>query len=442
MDLDLPLNHNAPTVLHVDMNACFARAEQQARPLLRNKAVGVAAYTTPGGCVVSPSVEAKRAGVKTAMTVRDSRLLAPDITILPSDPEKYREVHRRFCAIFREYSPDVAPKSIDEAVIDFAGTAVLKARSMEQIGQELKTRVRRDIGSWMRCNVGIGTNRFLAKLAAGLHKPDGLDTITHENLEDVYSQLTLLDLPGINERFQARLHAVGITTPLQFLAAPREQLIAQVFRSINGHYWYLRLRGWEIDAVPSEQRSIGHAYSLHQQTADPAHLSRLLLKLCEKTGRRLRRAGMAARGVHVSLVYTDRTYWHQGRRFSQTLYTTQEIHIIALLLLNRQPAWKRVKTLAVSVYDLEAGQHEQASLFETDVDKRRRLSDALDTINDRWGEYVITPALMLGMEGTAIDRISFGGIREIETVYADEAASAARAAAGGEQGEDQHFWDR
>ncbi|MEI6477577.1 MAG: SOS response-associated peptidase family protein [bacterium] len=130
--MDLPINRNPATIMHIDMNASFARAEQQAWPLLRGKPVGVAAYTGPGGCVVSPSYEAKQAGIKTAVNVREARMLAPDIAIIPPDPNLYREVHKRFCRIYRDYSPDVTPKSIDEAVIDFTGTPILKVRTMEE----------------------------------------------------------------------------------------------------------------------------------------------------------------------------------------------------------------------------------------------------------------------------------------------------------------------
>ena len=151
----------------------------------------------------------------------------------------------------------------------------------------------------MKCNVGIGTNRFLAKTAASLHKPDGLDVITHKNLEEVYNSLKLTDLCGINTRFEARLNAYGIFTPLQFFHAPLQKLKKQVFRSILGYYWYLRLRGHEIDAVDFGRKSFGNSYALRQQTAEQKKLSPLLMKLCEKTGRRLRR--------HKScLLYTSR----------------------------------------------------------------------------------------------------------------------------------------
>src|SRR3954463_1003506 len=109
--MSLELNHNAPTIMHVDLNSCFATIEQQANPLLRGKPIVVAAYNSPNGCVVAPSIEAKQFGVKTGMTVRDARLLCPGVIVRTPNPDLYRAVHLKFRRIFRDYSPDVVPLS-------------------------------------------------------------------------------------------------------------------------------------------------------------------------------------------------------------------------------------------------------------------------------------------------------------------------------------------
>jgi DNA polymerase-4 len=202
-------------------------------------------------------------------------------------------------------SPDVTPKSIDEAVIDLTDTLCLFKGTVEDIGRQIKRRFRTEIGEWMSCSIGVGPNRFLAKLAASLHKPDGLDVIDHTSVMDVYRQVNLLDLSGINTRYQARLNAYRIFTPEEFSKAPLPLLWKQVFKSINGYYWYLRLRGYEIDAIDFKRKSFGNTYALQHQTRDPRELATLLMKLCEKTGRRLRHAKYSAQGVHVAMVYTD-----------------------------------------------------------------------------------------------------------------------------------------
>lgn len=414
--MNLPLNHNSPTIMHIDLNSCFATVEQQAYPSLRGKPIAIAAYTSPGGCILAPSIEAKKYGVKTGMTVRDARLLCPDIIIRDPDPEMVRHVHLKFKNVLNNYSPYITPKSIDELVIDFTDTLALN-RGLAEIGYEIKSAIRLEVGNWISCNVGISTNRFLAKLAAGLHKPDGLDIITHENLRHIYAKCKLTDLNGINTRFEARLNAGGIFTPRQFLDAPEELLQHQVFKSINGYYWYLRLRGWETDAVEFTRKSYGQSYALKEKSSDPKTLSRLMMKLCEKMGRRLRRNNYTARGIHVSCVYKDLTYWHMGRTFHTSLYTTPELYTKAILILNRQPVWKEVRELAVSCFHLEPTGNEQLDLFRPPNMKQRNVQVALDTINNKWGEYVITPGLMMGMRDVIIDRIAFGGTKELENVY-------------------------
>jgi DNA polymerase-4 len=229
--MPLEINHNAPTIMHVDLNSCFATIEQQANPLLRGKPMVVAAYNSPNGCVVAPSIEAKQYGIKTGMTVRDAKLLCPQVLVRTPDPARYRAVHLMFRRIFRDYSPAVTPKSIDEAVIDLTDTLCLFKGSVLDIGKEIKKRFRDEIGDWMKCSIGVSTNRFLAKLAASLHKPDGLDIIDHTNVLEVYKRKTLLDLNGINTRFQARLNAYGIFTPMEFYHAPLELLKKQVFQT-------------------------------------------------------------------------------------------------------------------------------------------------------------------------------------------------------------------
>ena len=278
--------------------------------------------------------------------------------------------------------------------------------------------MRSEIGEWISCSIGIGTNRFTAKLGASLHKPDGLDVITHENIRDIYSKVNLIDLCGINQRFQARLNANGIFTPVQFLDAPLQLLKKQVFQSICGYYWYLRLRGWEIDAIEFDRKSYGQSYALGKHTNDIHDLSALLMKLTEKMARRLRASHSTAKGIHVAIVYNDYTYWHKGRMFHTEMYTTADLFKKVMLVFNQQPQKKVVAKLAVSCYELESSNTSQLDLFDTEKIKQRSVSDACDKMNDRYDEYVITPALMMGLGDQVIDRIAFGGVKDLQEIYA------------------------
>jgi DNA polymerase IV len=365
--MDLPVNHNTPLLMHIDLNSCFATFEQQAFPRLRGKPLVIAAYDSPRGCVIAPSIEAKQHGITVGMTVSEAKVLCPEVVVRMPDPPKYRAVHSKFAKIFRDYSDSVTPKSIDEAVIDFSrmNNQVLRVTNLANIGHEIKRRMKREIGVWMRCNVGIGTNRFLAKTAASLHKPDGLDVITHQNLEQVYQSLTLTAICGINTRYQARLNAARIFTPMQFLHASCETLQKQVFQSIAGYYWYLRLRGWEIDDVKFKRKSIGQMYALGKETANIKELSKLLMKLIEKMGRRLRRLGLVAWGIHVGCVYADQTYSHLGRTFDHELYTTNELYRKVLYNFTTQFQGNVVTHLSVACLDLKPVAGVQESIFDT-----------------------------------------------------------------------------
>ncbi len=322
----------------------------------------------------------------------------------------------KFKKIFQYYSPDVTPKSIDEAVIDFTGVENLKP-DLVRIAREIKQRMRDEIGEWIVCSIGISTNMFLAKLAASLHKPDGLDIIDHSNLLKVYEQVGLLDLCGINTRFQARLNIHGIFTPIDFFHASQDILQKNVFRSIIGARWFEKLRGYEADEKSFPTRSIGQQYALKIPTESEKDLSRLLIKLCEKMGRRLRKKGYSAKGIHIWCDYKDWTSWHRGRMMDSELYTTWELYRRTQLVFNQQPARKPVARMGVSCYALQTDNKLQMSLFEEDRTRERKAADAMDAINDKYGEFTIVPGIMLDMDDVILDRIAFGGVRELEELY-------------------------
>lgn len=420
------LNYNPSTIMHIDLNSCFATIEQQANPLLRGRPIAVAAYTTPNGCILAPSIEAKKLGIKTGMQVREGRQLCPDLVVLPPDPHKYRFVNRKLLQLFQNYSQEVQVKSIDEMNLDFSGTLALR-RGLRQIGQEIKEAIKRDVGEWLTVSIGIAPNRFLAKLAASLHKPDGLDEINLGNLESVLSSMDLTNLFGIKERNKARLFRVGIYTPREMLHATPQTLM-DAFGGIVGYYWHLRLRGWEIDDIDFGRRSIGHAYALKNQTPDTAEVARLLCKLTEKVGRRMRRLGYGARGIHVAVLYADSTHWHKGLMVPQPLVASTDLYKRVVQLYVRAPQGRRIHWLAVSCYGLVRNPVQQLTLFE-DEEKKRNLAQTLDAINERYGDFVIVPAIMLGMEEVILDRVAFGSVKDLEEFIFQEEVSYKRVAA-------------
>jgi len=405
--MDLPINTAIPTVMHIDLNSCFATVEQQAHPHMRGKPVIVAAYKTDRGCILSPSIEAKKLGIKTGMRVYEAKQICPNVIIRDTDPILVRDVHSKFMKIFDDYSPYVIPKSIDEAVIDFS-PVFSKTTDLIVIGKEIKDRMKKEIGEWIFCNIGIATNRFLAKLASSLHKPDGLDLINYKNLRQIYSSIKLTDLYGINTRFEFRLNASGINSPLDFFQAKENFLKKNVFKSITGYYWYLRLRGWEIDDYRSERKSFGQEYSLKEKTADLEKLKKIIMKLCEKMGRRLRQSNQFASGIHLGIMYQDYSFWHKGKKLHRSISSTKDLFEEVMILFFLQLKTNVVSKISVSCFSLNQNNNQQLALIDLGGEKINKISGALDKINDRFGEFTITPATMIDMKDVVIDRIAFG----------------------------------
>jgi DNA polymerase-4 len=407
---ELPFNPKPSTLMHLDINSCFATIEQQANPQLRGKPIAVAAYDSPSGCILAASIEAKELGIKTGMRVKDGKLIYPKLIVLTPDPPKYRDVHLKIRRILKTYSDDVAPKSIDEFVINFEGYPAFEL-GMFNIGREIKQKIRDEVGEWIKVSIGISTNRFLAKTASNLKKPDGLEEINKENHIEVFSKLGLMDLCGIKKGNYSRLASSGIYTVLDFYNANIQKL-KQAFQSVCGYHWYLRLHGWEIDDVEFERKSFGNSFALPIAFKNPQDLAPILYKLVEKTSRRLREAGFKANGVHLALNYKDGSFWHHGEVVKKGLFDSRDIFRQLFRILCHSPYKKPVSVIAESCFGLVPYDLSQLELFD-DINKKKMLNKALDEVNDRWGEFAITPAKLLMAKDYVHDRIAFGGVKEL-----------------------------
>ncbi|NCS83077.1 hypothetical protein GW746_01525, partial [Candidatus Saccharibacteria bacterium] len=360
--------------------------------------------------IVTASYEAKAKGVKVGMKFREARALCPDIVALESDPAKYRHVYHKLLAIMSDYSAHVTMKSIDEGVIDFhQAPAALVARGLGDIGYEIKQRLRDEIGVWMRCNIGISTNRFLAKTAAGLHKPDGLDVLTSENIREVLGELKLTDLTGIATQNEKRLRSVGIMTPLQFLDADKITLQKVVFKSVVGEWWYKRLRGWEVDDVQAQIGRVGRQYVLERFDLSREEVVQRLHHLCESVGSRLRSQNRVARGVYVYAKTHEREYWHASYLAPLPFFSDQAIYILAQRLFHRAPG--NIREIGIHCYQLEESDDSQLGLFADELLQEQGMTRAIDDLNHRFGERTVHSADTLGTGIYVKQKIPFGGTR-------------------------------
>lgn len=393
--------------MHVDLNSAFATIEQQSRPMLRGRPVAVINRRTENTSIVTASYEAKAKGAKVGMKFVEASRLVPGLVAVESDPAKYRYVYRKLMAILNSYSPNVVMKSIDEGIIDFHGVPL--KHSLIEIGYEIKKRLRDEVGCAMRCNVGIGPNRFLAKTAAGLHKPDGLDVIDASNLRSVYKTMKLTDLTGIASHMKVRLNAVNIFTPIQFLDADVISLQKVVFKSIVGGQWYKRLRGYEVDDQTSETKTIGRQYVLENRNLKRFEIAARLHYLCESVGSRLRLQHKVARGVYIYVRTIDRKYWHACRMCQMSFYSDKTINTLAQQLFLNAP--ERIQEIGIRCYEISDNNNSQISLFCDEIVHEQQLVSAIDNINNRFGDRTVHSANTLKTSEFIKTKISFGSTR-------------------------------
>ncbi len=378
--------------------------------MLRGRPVAIMNRRTEHTMIVTASYEAKAMGVTLGTRFRDAKKLCPDLIGLESNPAKYRYVYHKLMDIMNDYSAHVRMKSIDEGVIDFSeSTEALKGRDLSDIGYEIKQRLRDEIGCAMRCNVGIATNRFLAKTAAGLHKPDGLDVITSHNLREVFSNLKLTDLTGIAGRMEHRLNAVGIYTPLQFLDADSVTLRKMVFKSVCGDEWHQRLRGWEVDKRDFPMRTAGRQYVLEKKGLSHAEILQRVHHLCESVGYKIRSQGLVARGVSVHARSRSTGYWHARYMASMPFFSDQTIYTLAERLFQNAPS--DMKEVGITCYELGPNNDTQLSIFGDELAHDRAIIGAIDDINARYGERTIHSADTLGTDMYVKQKIPFGSTR-------------------------------
>ena len=379
------------TILHLDMNAFFASVEQQSNPALKGKPIGI--IGSGRTVVTTASYEARAFGVKTGMTVWQARQKCHQIILVQANNRKYTWVSSRIMTILREYTPMVEVFSIDEAFLDLTGSLALFGPA-ERIAYHLKSRIRQDFG--LTCSIGIAPNKLLAKLASEMQKPDGLTIIPPENVARVMEHTPVQELCGIGAKLQAQLQLLGISTCGELGRYPLP-ILRRKFGVIGER---LSQMGRGIDNAPvvpdeeaEEVKSVGHGSTFDQDISDRDELSQRLMMLCEMVGRRARRYRVAGRTVHLTVRYTDFTTF--GRQQSRLVHTnsSEDIYREALAILDSFTLIQPVRLLAVRITNL-CYQAEQLPIFPQDLKKQLAIG-AMDRVNDRFGDFTLTPATLL-----------------------------------------------
>jgi len=413
-------------IFHIDMNSYFASCEQQANPFLRGKPIGVCEHL--GGIIIAPSIEAKKLGIKTACPVWEARKIYPKIILLHTDPEKYRNTTARFLEIFSAYTEEIEKYSIDEAFLNM--TANLRGAAepwaaASQIGLEIKAKMKKYVGDWIKCSIGIGPSKLIAKIGSELKKPDGLTVVPPDKIDTLYDQLKLTDIPGIASRTERNLNAIGIKTLRDLRDYPQSKLVAH-FGIMGYHLSEIgQLRGSWRETEFGEQapiKSMGHVYTLPKTSSDRKLALKVLYKLSEMVGRRLREAGMAGNIVHFVASVKGQDYAGKQKKLNYFTADGREIFMEAAKIFEENfgsPGSARnsktFRLIGVTVAGLQPAANQQA-LFGSDR-REKLLISALDKINDKYGDFTVARIPAWQAREVIRDSIGFGRMKEFKVKF-------------------------
>ncbi|MDY4474897.1 DNA polymerase IV [Mitsuokella sp.] len=377
-------------VMHVDMDAFFAAIEQRDHEGYRGQPVIVGGLSGRG-VVSTCSYEARRFGVHSAMPMVRARRLCPQGIFLPGRFERYRAVSREIFAIFARYAPVVEPLSIDEAFLDLTGMEHLMGTPLAY-ARKLKAEIREKTG--LVASVGLAPNKFLAKLASDLRKPDGLVIVTPENMRAILDPLPVGRIWGVGRKTEQVLQRLGIRHIQELRGTPREKLAAAMGEHMAAHLLALADGQDDRPVAPREPaKSIGKEVTFPVDLQSQAEAEQVLLELAEKVGYRLRREGVKGRTVQLKLRLGNFKTYTRSRTLPEATCYDEEIYHVAQALYRSLGICQGIRLLGISVssFDCDA----ELSLFAEQTQKKERLYAAIDRIKDKFGERGITKAQLL-----------------------------------------------
>src|SRR6516162_7534245 len=286
--------------LFVDLNSYFASVEQQDRPELRGKPVGVVPMLADTTVCIAASYEAKAFGVRTGTIVADAKRMCPGILLVEGRHELYVEYHHRVVEAVESCLPVTAVLSIDEMACRLMGRERPLLAAME-LGRRVKARIIEKVGPMLRSSVGLATNRYLAKIASDMEKPNGLVALPLDILPEALSQLSLRDLPGIGARTEKRLNAKGICAMNELLALNCEQA-GELWGSVWGERLWHWLKGEDFEMSETDHlKSISHQHVLAPDLRTSEKAWAVAHKLLHKAAMRLRSGGLWASSIGLAV---------------------------------------------------------------------------------------------------------------------------------------------
>jgi DNA polymerase-4 len=379
------------SILHADLDAFFASVEQRDDPRLRGRPVIVG-----GGVVLAASYEAKALGVRTAMGRRRAQRLCPQAVVVPARFEAYVEASRAVFRVFDDTAPVVEGLSIDEAFLDVRGMERSVGTPLE-IARDLRRRVREEVG--LPITVGIARTKFLAKVASGVAKPDGLVRVPPGEELAFLHPLELERLWGVGPVTSRKLRSLGVSTVGQVAHLSEPVLVAILGRAAGRH---LHALAHDLDPRAVERgrrrRTIGAQRARGRRPFDPGETDADLQALVDRVTRRMRKAGRVGRTIVLRLRFDDFTRATRSRTLAQATASTETILRTAReLLVEATPTieQKGLTLIGISVANVQDALPLQLALA---FDGRRtaELDEALDRVRDRYGAQAITRGVLVG----------------------------------------------
>lgn len=369
------------------MDAFFASVEQRDRPELKGRPVLVGSDRRRG-VVAAASYEARAFGCHSAQPMSIALRRCPHAVVVSPKGGRYGEASKQVFAIFRDIAPKVEPLSIDEAFLDMTGTERLLGPAVE-VARTIKRRIHDEVG--ITASVGIAPNKFLAKLASDLEKPDGLTIIAPETIDEILLPLPVERIWGVGPKTAERLHQLGIETVRDLRGLSREELDRR-FGAGGEHFWRLA-RGLDTREVVShgDAKSISHEQTFEEDREDPADVRRILLRQTEAVAHRLREHGLLAKTVTLKIRYGAFETITRSTTLESPTDVTEELWRAASDVFDRwaRGGFRPVRLIGMAAAHL--GREEtQLSMFPDKAhEKNRSLDQAMDDIRRRFGSSSI-----------------------------------------------------
>jgi DNA polymerase IV len=428
---------SAPEVnwLFLDLNSYFASVEQEVRPELRNRPVGVVPMIADTTVCIAASYEAKAFDVKTGTSVADARRMCPEIVFVEARHEIYVDYHHRIVKAVENCLPVTAVLSIDEMACRLMGRERPLLAAM-QLGRRVKEAVRTQVGSTLRCSVGLAPNRYLAKIASDMEKPDGLVALTKDILHDALLSLELRDLPGIGARTEKRLNEQGIRSMADLLKLMDAQMGREKAGELWGSVWGERLwhwlRGEDFDMAETEHtKSMSHQHMLGPELRNIDSAWAVAHKLLHKAAMRMRGEELWASKIGVSLSFQGKSpvrgstvfgpskseSWNAELKLTECQENGTLIAALRKLWETRPrgPEHEHPFFVAVVLGGLVPDALHSLSLFDAQdgSEERLKLVQTMDALNHKYGMQTLAPATMLTAFKAAPTRIAFHSIPEL-----------------------------